>query len=370
MFNPLARIEAVYDETRRRLFESRRYREARIRYRLANRELKRWNEFDVPLWKRLDCWRKGFLTRSSVIYPLDAWDHRTFITDVERERANRINARHGIATRNKLLFSRQLSSVPSVSHPTVYGIVEDETIVPEEWDGSNEAHFIDILRRTGVVVLKPIYGFRGRGIYQIRYTDAGTYLVDGNEADEAEIESLIDSLSGYLITEHVEQAGYADAIYPAATNTLRLISICPSAVGSPLLIAAVQRIGTDGTAPTDNWSNGGLAAEVDPDRGELLPAIAVRDGARTTFDRHPDTGARIAGRSVPNWESIRNRIVDAATAFPELPYLAWDVVPRDDAPPVVIEANAFPDVDIAQLREPLLKTDEVAEFFREHDVIR
>jgi hypothetical protein len=368
-YNPLAGIESAYEKTKQYVYRSKLSREARIRYRLAHRELERWDEFDVPLRERWNCWNRGFLTRSSVIYPLESWDDRTFVTDVERERSNQINIWHGIATRNKLLFARQLRSLPDVYHPTVFAIVEAETVVPERWDCSESVSIFDILQREGAVVLKPIYGYRGQGIYVIQHLNPDGYILNGKETTENDLRALIASLSKYLVTEYVDQAAYLNSLYPEATNTLRLMTIRPSSADSPQIIAAAQRIGTDETSPTDNWSNNGIAAQIDRNTGELMSAVGLRDGERVMFDEHPDTNARITGRQVPNWESICERTVNAASVFPEFPYLAWDVVPRDEGPPAVIEANAFPDVDILQLREPLLEGETVKSFFEDHGVI-
>lgn len=368
-FNPLTRVESIYEQTKQHIYRSTLSREARIRYRLAKRELERWDEFDVPLRERLNYWRSGFLTRSSVIYPLESWDDRTFVTDVERERSNQINNWHGIATRNKLLFARQLESLSDVYHPTVFAIVGTENVVPERWDGSTAVSIFDILQQRGAVVLKPIYGYRGQGIYVIQRPNPDTYFLNGEETTENDARSLIDSLSGYLVTEYVDQAAYLNVIYPEATNTLRLVTIWPSSFESPRVIVAVQRFGTDATSPTDNWSNKGLAAQINRDTGELTAAIGLRDGERVTFNEHPDTNTRITGRRIPCWESIHERTVEAASAFPELPYLAWDIVPQDEGTPAVIEANAFPDVDILQLREPLLENEAANTFFEEHGVI-
>jgi hypothetical protein len=304
-----------------------------------------------------------------VIYPFESWDDRNFITDVERERSNYMNNWHGIATRNKLLFSRQLRPLSEVYHPTVFAIVEAETVVPEQWDVSTDVSIFDILQQREAVVLKPIYGYRGQGIYVIQCPNPNTYLLNGEETTENDVRELIASLSRYLVTEYIDQAAYLHAIYPEATNTLRLMTFRPSSAESPQIMAAVQRLGTDETSPTDNWSNNGIAAQIDRNAGELMAAVGLRDGERETFDEHPDTNARITGRQVPSWESIRERTVNAASVFPELPYLAWDVVPRDEGPPAVIEANAFPDVDILQLREPLLERKRVKAFFEDHGII-
>ena len=362
-------IESIYEQTKQYVYQSKLCREARIRYRLLNRELERWDEFEVPLRERWNYWRRGFLTRSSVIYPLESWDDRMFVTDVERERSNLINIWHGITTKNKLLFARQLRSLPNVDHPTVFAIVEEENVVTERGGGSTAVSLFDILKQRGAVVLKPIYGYRGQGIYVIQCPNPDTYLLNGEETTENDVRALIASLSRYLATEHVDQAAYLNTIYPEATNTIRLVTIRPSSTDSPQVIAAVQRLGTEETSPTDNWSNNGLAAQINRDTGELMAAVGLRDGERVTFDEHPDTNARITRRRVPCWESICERTAEAASAFPELPYLAWDIVPQDEGPPAVIEANAFPDVDILQLREPLLESEAVNAFFEDHGVI-
>jgi len=345
-------------------------REVRIRYRLAKRELKRWREFDVTLSERVRAWRSGFLTRSTIIYPLDNWDRSCFMTDVQRERSNKINFQHGIATRNKLLFARQMKSIQRVSHPTVFAIIDGETVIAEDWDSSSEGRHLvnEVLDAHGSFVLKPVYGYRGTGIYVVKTDGEGQYKINGQVCTSDDVQALVADCTAYLLTKHVSQAPYSNTLFPEATNTLRLVTLnLPQR--PPRLIAAIQRIGTSGTAPTDNWSNGGLAADIDQGDGRLAAAIGLRDGQRKVFDTHPDTGAQITGCHVPNWSDLEDSLIEVASEFPELPYLAWDVVPQSEGPPVVIEANAFPDVDITQLRTPLFSDTAVREFFDSHGVI-
>lgn len=323
----------------------------------------------MPLRERVHWWRKGFLTRSSVIYPFDEKGPEKFVTDVERERANKINIQNGISTRNKLLFGRQLRSNPSVDYPAIYGIIANDRIFPEESNICEVEDVLDTIKRRDKVVLKPIYGYRGKGIYMLQHNGDENYILNGSEKNREEVTELINSLSRYIITEYIHQAEYLNKFYPDATNTIRMVTICHKLNNSPTIVAAIQRIGTKETAPIDNWSKGGLAAQINQNTGELMSAIVLRDGSIEYLDTHPDTDVQITDQKIPSWDSIQEQIIEAAQTFPELPYLAWDIVPQDNSSAVIIEANAFPDVDITQLREPLLAVDSVEEFFTDYDVL-
>jgi len=71
---------------------------------------------------------------------------------------------------------------------------------------------------------------------------------------------------------------------------------------------------------------------------------------------------------MPNWDLIKNEILNAASKIPFIHYIGWDVVITDDGYKV-IEANNYSDVNLLQVHQPLLRDDRVLEFFKYHGII-
>jgi glutathione synthase/RimK-type ligase-like ATP-grasp enzyme len=65
------------------------------------------------------------------------------------------------------------------------------------------------------------------------------------------------------------------------------------------------------------------------------------------LDRHPNTGAAIVGRQLPQWEEIKALAVQAHRAFDDRVIVGWDIGVTDQGP-LVVEGNSSPDLDIVQ----------------------
>ena len=90
---------------------------------------------------------------------------------------------------------------------------------------------------------------------------------------------------------------------------------------------------------------------------------------RTVSATHPDTGARIEGVAVPDWQAVRRMALRCMRAFPDLSYAGWDVAVTQDGP-VLIEVNVvLPNPNLIQMHTPWLFDPEVRRFLRSHGVI-
>ena len=88
-----------------------------------------------------------------------------------------------------------------------------------------------------------------------------------------------------------------------------------------------------------NASQGGLLGQVDTKTGEVT---ALRNGlylGSELVDCHPDTGVRVVGRTVPEWNRIRQVCLDAAAKLPAATSVGWDVILTSDGEAKLLEAN-------------------------------
>jgi hypothetical protein len=335
----------------------------------------------VPLgWRqRLSLYRHGYTSRSGALFGLVDGEYEDYLSDYRLELLDELGGAWGEAVTNKLAMHLLFGSFVE-RLPDLYGVLVDGELrrnvpflssPPAGLDDAAGAvaQVETYLETHGAVVLKPIYGHGGKGVSVCRAAPGREgYYIDGELRPPETFAALVTGSNEYLVTEFVEQADYAEALFPGAANTLRVLTLRDPETDDPFVSGAVHRIGTAETAPVDNWSRGGLSAAVRPD-GTLSRAArwSERAGETRWHGTHPDTGSRIEGVRVPNWATIRERVLELATAFPHLPRLGWDVVVVDeDGGFVVLEINRHAGIETLQVHRPLLRDPRVRRFYEHH----
>ena len=333
--------------------------------------------FRMPLRRRLWLWRHGFLSQADVLYGesgITEDNHHRYLSSYQRDLTQRINGRWGEALENKLLFHHLLDDFPE-RRPTIHAHLMDGRYTPVDTEetatsGADAAdRVLALLDEHRTLVLKPTYGTIGKRILICERVADG-YRVNGEYRSREEFAARVRGLDDYLISEFVEQAPYAASLYPDSPNTLRVLTMVGPDSGEPFVAAAAHRIGTDRSAPLDNWSRGGLSADIDPATGELGGAVQYPyDGHRERHTSHPDTGAAIAGVEIPGWPAIREGILDIAANCSQIPYVGWDLVVTDEGEFEVIEGNNCSGVRVFQVHRPLLDDPRIRRFYEHYDAL-
>ncbi len=313
-------------------------------------------------------WR-GFLPVSGSFYELASPRAGDYVSDRQKAMTWAINWPAAELLDDKLAFffmMRQLAvPTPEVVGAIVQGRVQE---LSGGGTGPSAGWVRKRLERGERLVVRPTRGAAGRGVWVLAGTAEGIRLneelVRWNEV-ERRLEGLVD----HLISEFVEQGAYARNMFPATTNTLRVLTL-QDEHGRPFIARAVQRIGTPESAPTDNWTRGGLSALIDLETGELGPGAShptPQSGSLTWHRHHPSTGAPIAGVRLPGWRSVREGLLAAAAKTWFLPYVGWDVIVTDEGF-TVIEGNKYANPDVLQIHGPLMTDPAVRAFFERHRV--
>lgn len=351
------------------------YHTARQLQTLVEEERSSWEYASLSLAERAAYWRRGFLSRAAVLYDFERYDPRSYLTDYERSVKTRgINGRFGIALDDKLLFHRVMDGFEE-RLPTLYGIVQEGTFRPIAGPGEARRRarpvtkWIEETTEPGETrVLKWVIGGGGHNVLVLSRTDDG-WRLDGEAIEWEELCERLDGLDEYVVTGFAEQAAYADELFSGSANTVRLVTMWDPDEDEPFVARAIHRIGTRKTAPMDNWSRGGLGAEIDLATGELGEAVTFPfDGELVWRESHPDTGARIEGTTVPGWRAVRERLLEMAETVPYLPYVGWDLVITAEGEFEVVEANGYPGVKALQVHRPLLIDDRIRRFYAAHGI--
>lgn len=325
----------------------------------------------VPARVRPGLWRRGFLSESWVLYDLADNDPDDYLPDLARfTRTRLINGGHGAILDDKLLFDRFVGGGQGTL-PRVFGVLRNGRSHDPAGNMPTRrasALVLEELRRRGGLVVKPATGGGGRDVFILRH-DSGGFTLNDAPIDEAGIAVFVDGRNGDMACELVVQHPRLAALHPATTNTLRVLTMQDEHCDA-FVAAAVMRIGTAASAPTDNWSRGGLSAGIDIASGVAGQAAAYpAAGDRLTWHaRHPETGAAIAGLKVPHWSDIVDGVLGAFRSLPDLKYVGWDVVVTEDGFRI-LEGNNYSDVNLLQVHGPLLADRRVRDFYRRHGVL-
>jgi glutathione synthase/RimK-type ligase-like ATP-grasp enzyme len=131
----------------------------------------------------------------------------------------------------------------------------------------------------------------------------------------------------------------------AALPTVRVVTILDEA-GAPEVASATFRFASDPAAQVDNMKAGGLISAVDLEAGTLgLACLGYGGGDHAV---HPATGARIVGRTLPDWPAVKALAIRAhADAFGDYALIGWDVAMTLQGP-LLIEGNGKPGVLMPQ----------------------
>lgn len=328
----------------------------------------------------------GYMVDQYALYNLkDKKNRELYLSEYDWYKSRYINEPFDRMLDNKIICTEVLHhyiKVPKIyfiknrGHMALFPTSANESFrTPDldRWATYNDV--FDLLDAHSPLFLKPLAAGKGFGVRRLEKVSIDgeegngriVYKVDEEEMDKAGLENLLETSQDYFICQGVSQCDYLNSLYDKTTNTIRLITLRDPESGRFKVFFAVQRIGTKATIPVDNGSRGGLVAKIDLETGELSEAQSLH--SLTRHKVHPDSGNPIEGVVVPNWDSIKNQMLDLASRFPFLNFVAWDIIIDPDDEICVIEANKSSGVNIIQLWGPQ-KQGELGDFYRFHGVIK
>ena len=337
-----------------------------LRYLL--REIELWNEYPIPIWKRFYAWRHGFNSRIFVLLDLDNNDPSNYLSGIQQRKyiSPAVNPEYVDVLKNKAAY--HLSTEGNIDYvPTFHGLIEDGEFHSYSEAGSS---LFEILNGKGDLIIKPVTGTQGRGVIHLSTNENG-YAVNGELSSKEKLMSVLREAESSIVTEYVENHSYAESISPASVNTIRILTVLDPDTDEFFVASAVHRFGNSSTGPVDNLSDGGFAAPVDVETGEIgdLRTYSPDTGLQR-LERHPDTGSRVSGETVPHWELAKEAAIKMAKHHRENPYVGWDVVLTRNGP-VIIEGNCAPGISLQQLETGLLEDERVLSFLNglaPHDI--
>jgi hypothetical protein len=220
-----------------------------------------------------------------------------------------------------------------------------------------------VLEDGGPFVIKPESSRRGHGVALVERIGGALVRRRGLKTEPFRVPA---SSAVTMIERALVQGDFWRRLNPGSANSIRVVTMWTPGDAAPFVGMAVQRMGTAATAPTDNFSGGGICAPIDLATGRLGTGRRKPDhggGAKVPFPRHPDTGAPIEGERLPEWDKVCDTVLRATEAVPFIRYAGWDVLVDDGGTPVIIEGNNNTDLDLFQVHGGLLRDPRVRRFY-------
>ena len=209
---------------------------------------------------------------------------------------------------------------------------------------------VDVLNavRLPNLILKPVEGFYGRGIYRVdaRIEDHSFLCHDHVERSAGKLFDWMASESGftrYLIQERLRgHSQLADLSGADGLQTVRMVTYASS--GGGIIIGGCQLRIIIGGSFVDNYCTGrtgNLIGDI-PSAGGVVADVYGRADSGPGFKtvtHHPSTGIRFRGFTIPLWRESCDLVRKAAVAFLPLRTIGWDVGITDRGP-ALVEGNA------------------------------
>ena len=212
------------------------------------------------------------------------------------------------------------------------------------------AEFVEFVKKHKKVILKPLKGSYGKGIFVHEYTsdnDAiSTFICLNNKS--------------YACEEFIIQHQDMQKMNNSCVNTLRILTYYEN--GKANVVAAALRMG-NGNSVVDNLRSGGIGANIDENTG-IVDTVGM-DYNGNVFEVHPTSGVSINGFKIPNWNKAIELVNNAAEVCKNCPILAWDIAITEDSA-VLIEYNNRPGPMIHQFIDKRPKGEKILEFIKKN----
>lgn len=341
------------------------YRKANTKRTFLLKEFK--SPLSIKLKKQLKFNKDGFLSESSIIYNLADKNKKSYLSDYQRLRTRYINESYSFILDDKIVFENMYKDTLSV--PETISMIEKGRILSlSKYNVDSTESLIGYLKEKKKCVIKPMRNGGGFGIHILELIDTELHI-NSNRMSDNELKDWLKTLNKYFISEYIEQGSFSNNLYKKSINTIRLITVIKPETNDAYIPIAVQRIGNNSTAPTDNWTQGGYSAEINLESGELGKAVRYpKNNSIKRHSTHPETNKEIEGQIIPRWNEIKTDIIKAAERFPYIKYVGWDIVITEDGYSV-IEGNNFTDVNLLQVHKPLLEDEILVEFYKYYNII-
>lgn len=205
-------------------------------------------------------------------------------------------------------------------------------------------------------VMKPARGMAGGGVLILRREEDGRFttpmgtvftgrqLLDHGTKVLYGVYSIDNTTDALVVEERVHPHPFFTALSPKGVADIRTIVFDGEAV------MAMSRIPTTASDGKANLALGAVGVGIELETGRITRA-ATKKGVVT---HHPDTGRRLAGRTIPCWREAL-AVSESVQRHLPLRFLGVDLVVDERRGPIVLEVNVRPGLEIQNVNRQGLR---------------
>lgn len=183
--------------------------------------------------------------------------------------------------------------------------------------------------------MKLIDGECACGVYKLE-TKGGCVFINNGLVSLEKLKSII-SEGKYLVQERIVQHDKMSALFPNATNSVRITSLYDKRTCDIVILPSFLKVGI-GDMTVDNWAVGGLIVGIDVSKGKLKEWAYYKPGYGKKVLEHPDTGVVFKDFEIPFFDETIALVKKFHLMLKDVHSIGWDITITPDGP-CIIEGN-------------------------------
>lgn len=201
------------------------------------------------------------------------------------------------------------------------------------FEGGTKEELQTFLDNNPEFMIKPYDGLGGQGVAKMTRDEVGTLDEFYNKLQKEHL----------FVEGYVKQNSEVNRLCEASVNTIRVMTF--GYKGKSKILYAAMRIG-NGVNHCDNFHQGGMGCSLDIETGRLIGNAIDKD--LNVFEAHPTSGVRFDGFQIPNWDKVKEMVLEAALVNDKIHVVGWDVAITEEGA-TFIEGNRRPGFDLVQV---------------------
>lgn len=183
-----------------------------------------------------------------------------------------------------------------------------------------------ILEENAVFIKQAVGSSGGHGV---------TILENNDEIFRTEFLKIVSAITEDIIVQRsIVQHEKLSKLNSSSVNSLRIVSLLKK--DEVKIYSVVLRMGIAGMR-VDNESSGGVNCGVR--ENGTLRSIAHTKETEMSYQKHPTSGIRFEGYSIPSYDKVIETVKRMHPQLPHFRLVSWDFTIDEHGDPVFIEAN-------------------------------
>lgn len=191
-----------------------------------------------------------------------------------------------------------------------------ENYIKREWiivdKETSQVEIESFIKKHHLVIAKPDNGEQGHGVMKIASDD-------NNLIKKLLVEC---KTTPYVVEECLHNCEEIAAINSSSLNTIRCYTFIDR-YGKPHIMEIMLRVGLAGSH-VDNWGSGGIGYCFDVETG-ICSQYGI-DKLNHPYSLHPGSNFQMIGFKLPNFNELKEYILELVKLAPSARYVGWDIV--------------------------------------------